>query len=282
VAPLIGGFVAQSLGWRACFFIPGYIQLGTFVLTVFSLPETLYSRTNPVASDTAYREHSYVDLLLFKRSRLAGRQLQARDFTRPFEMLRYVAIIIPSIFYMTCFSYGTVLFALTGASLFGELYHFDTAQTGLLLSIPLLIGCLIGEFNAGWVTDWMSNRYARGHNGERLPEARLNAIWGALLIPIGIIIEGVCLSHSKTVTWVGSAFGMGIAGLGLQIATTVIYAYTTDVGRLPRALDAHLADRIFFSFFPAVLQTAKCRDLDSAEHFSTGFLLSCLLLCVRP
>ena len=99
-----------------------------------------------------------------------------------------------------------------------------------MLSIPLLIGSAIGEFNAGWVTDWLSNRYAAKHNGERLPEARLDAIWGALLVPIGIIIEGVCLSHTKTVSWVGSAFGMGIACLGLQISTTVVYAYTTDVG----------------------------------------------------
>lgn len=176
-----------------------------------------------------YKEHTYLDLLLFKRSRNAYRGLRARDFSRPFEMLKYIAVVLPSLYYMTAFGYGTVLFALTGAKLFAEFYHFDIAQTGLLLSIPLLIGCLLGEFNAGWVTDWMSNRYARKHNGERLPEARLNAIWGALLVPVGIIIEGVCLSHSKTVGWVGAAFGMGIAGFGLQIATTVIYAYTTDV-----------------------------------------------------
>lgn len=134
---------------------------------------------------------------------------------------------------MTCFTYGTVMFAVTGAKLFSQFYDFTTGQTGLLLSIPLLIGCLIGEFNAGWVTDWMSNRYARKHDGERLPEARLDAIWGALLLPIGVIIEGVCLSHSKTIGWVGTAFGMGIACLGLQVATTVIYAYTTDVSFNP-------------------------------------------------
>jgi hypothetical protein len=78
------------------------------------------------------------------------------------------------------------------------------------------------------VTDWAANRYAKRHNGVRLPEARLNVLWGALLVPVGVIIEGVCLSHSKTVGWIGSAMGMAIAGLGLQIATTVLYAYATD------------------------------------------------------
>jgi hypothetical protein len=80
-----------------------------------------------------------------------------------------------------------------------------------------------------WVTDWMVYRHARKNDGHRKPEARLNAIWLALLLPVGVIIEGVCLTHYKTVHWIGSAFGMGIACLGLQVATTVIYAYATDV-----------------------------------------------------
>ncbi len=182
-----------------------------------------------------YKERSYLDLLTFKNSHIT-RRLQKRDFTRPFEMLRYIAIVVPGIYYMTCFGYGTVLFALTGSKLFTEFYEFKTWQTGLLLSIPLTIGCLIGEFSAGWVTDWAANRYAKAHGGFRLPEARLNVLWGALLVPIGVIIEGVCLSHSETVGWIGSAMGMAIAGLGLQIATTVLYAYTTDVSLPPSPL----------------------------------------------
>lgn len=130
---------------------------------------------------------------------------------------------------MICFGYGTIIFAATGAQLFAKLYHFNIEQTGLLMSIPLLIGALIGEFNAGWVTDYMVYRYAKKNEGMRKPEARLDAIWLALLAPTGVIIQGVCLSHYKTASWVGSAFGMGIASLGLQVATTVVYAYCTDV-----------------------------------------------------
>jgi hypothetical protein len=144
-------------------------------------------------------------------------------------MLKYVSIVISGLYYMTSFGYGTVLFALTGASLFGQLYEFNVAQTGLILSIPLIIGCLIGELNAGWLTDWMVRRYAMRHDGHRKPEARLNALWLGILVPVGVIIVGVCFSHYKTVSWVGPAFGMGIACLGLQVSTTVVYAYTTDV-----------------------------------------------------
>lgn len=122
---------------------------------------------------------------------------------------------------MTTFGFGSVLFATSGAQVYRELYHFNVAQTGLILSIPLLIGCLLGEMSAGWVTDIMVYRYAKSHDGRREPEARINAAALAILFPIGIVINGVCLSHHETTSWVGPAFGMGIANYGMQIATTV-------------------------------------------------------------
>ncbi|KAK5170459.1 uncharacterized protein LTR77_005047 [Saxophila tyrrhenica] len=226
VAPLIGGFAAQYLSWEWCFRIPGFIQLGTFAITLFCLPETLYSR------DTIRHDHepnSYVDLLTFRSHTLPQRKLQLKDFWRSLYMLKYLAVALPGLYYMTAFGYGSVLFATTGAQLFSEFYGFSVSQTGLMLSIPLLIGCAIGEANAGWLTDWMVRRYANKHDGVRMPEARLDALWFGLLVPIGVVIEGVCLSHFETVSWVGAAFGMGIANCGLQAATTVTYAYTTDV-----------------------------------------------------
>ncbi|CZR61883.1 related to HOL1 protein [Phialocephala subalpina] len=225
LSPLIGGYIGQRLGWRYCFAIPGYMQLATFVITVFCLPETLYSRK---IDRSSHSPKSYLDLLLFKRSVLTDRKLGSTDFLRPFYMLKYISILIPGIYYMLCFGFGTVVFAATGAQLFAKLYHFNVEQTGILMSVPLIIGGLIGEFSAGWVTDYMVYRYAKKHNGQRKPEARLDAIWLALLTPIGVIIQGVCLTHYKTASWVGSAFGMGIASLGLQVATTVVYAYCTD------------------------------------------------------
>ncbi|KIW73022.1 hypothetical protein PV04_01177 [Phialophora macrospora] len=223
-ASLIGGFIAQNLGWRKCFLIPGYIQLGTCVFTLFCLPETLCSRRTLASR----RERSFMDLLLFRNSSLQDRKLKFGDFLRPFYMLKYVAIVVPGLYYMTAFGFGSVMFAATGSQLFRSLYHFNVAQTGMLLSIPLLIGCLIGEMNAGWLTDHMVYRYAKRHGGRREPEPRINALVLAALCPIGIIIDGVCLSHYRTTSWVGAAFGMGIANFGLQIATTVTYTYCTD------------------------------------------------------
>lgn len=138
LAPLVGGFIAKDLGWKQCFSIPGYIQLATLLLNLVSLPETLYSRKNQLE----HREHSYMDLLLFKASRLTDRKMSLADFVRPFYLLKYAAIVIPAFYYMTAFAYGTVLFATTGSRIFTSLYHFNVAQTGLMLSIPLTIGII--------------------------------------------------------------------------------------------------------------------------------------------
>lgn len=201
------------------------------MVTLFCLPETLYSRDLTVEPGDRKR-NSYIDLLTFRSHTLPRRKIQAKDFGRSLSMLKYLAITLPGLYYMTAFGYGSVLFATTGSLLFKEFYDFSVAQTGLMLSIPLLIGCIIGEANAGWLTDWMVMRHAKKHDGEKLPEARLDALWFGLLVPVGVIVEGVCLSHFETASWVGAAVGMGIANCGLQAATTVTYAYTTDVSPL--------------------------------------------------
>lgn len=168
-------------------------------------------------------------------------------------MLKYLAIVIPGFYYMTAFGFGSVMFAATGSKLFHQFYDFDVAQTGLLLSIPLLIGCLLGEMSAGWLTDYMVYRYAKRHGGRREPEPRINAVVLAILCPIGVIIDGVCLSHYKTISWVGPAFGMGIANFGLQIATTVVYTYCTDVSTTNQKLPKFRA----LTCCLTVLQTPK-------------------------
>ncbi|KAK2599694.1 hypothetical protein N8I77_011427 [Diaporthe amygdali] len=248
LAPLIGGFTAQNLGWRYCFTIPSYIQFALFAITLFCLPETLYSRQTE-AEPTEYHESSYRDLLLF-RPKHPSRKLRLVDFTRPFTMLKYVCVLLPALYYMTAFSFGTVLFASTGSVVFRTFYHFNLVQTGLILSIPLLIGSLIGEANAGWFVDFLIYKHSQRHDGRRPPEPRLDALWLALLLPIGTIIQGVCISHSATTSWVGNAFGMGIANFGLQVSTTVVYSYTTDCYK-PQSAEISSILNLFRSIFSA-------------------------------
>ncbi|KAJ2994292.1 hypothetical protein NUW58_g1593 [Xylaria curta] len=248
VAPLLGGPIAQNIGWRWCFGIPGYIQLGVTAVVACCLPETLFSR-GPQTGDM--KERPLLDLFLFK-STSARRRIVRRDFTGPFIMLSYLAVLLPAFYYMTCLAYGSVLFAATGSVVYKEIYGFSIIQTGLILSIPLIVGNLIGEAGAGWFIDRLIYLHAKRHDGERPPEARLDALWFALLLPIGTIINGVCISHSTTSSWVGSAFGMAIANVGFQVSTTVVYAYCTDCYK-PQSVEVSAVFNFFRHIFSGLV-----------------------------
>jgi len=135
---------------------------------------------------------------------------------------------------------------LTASSISDQLYHFDVAQNGLLLGVPLTIGCLIGEACTGWISDWLINRYARRHNGFRKPESRLYLAPLCLFLPVGLIIHGV--SVSKGAPWIALAVGMAVASIGVQAGTTLTYSYISDCYK-PQAAEVSTIINLFRQIF---------------------------------
>ena len=165
------------------------------------------------------------------RSLTVRRAPRVTDFYSVFKMLMYPSVLLPFMYYSTCFGYGSVLFAVTAAPAMSEFYHFNTAQTGLALGFGTFVGTLLGELTSGPVSDRILYLQAKKNNGVPIPEARLQATWPALfLVPAGVIIEGVCYQYETH--WMGPVVGMGVGCFGLQIASTNIYAYLTDVSHL--------------------------------------------------
>jgi MFS family permease len=135
---------------------------------------------------------------------------------------------------------------LTASSVTEKLYDFDTAQTGLLLGIPLTLGCLIGESCTGWISDLLINRYAKRHDGHRKPEVRLHLAFLCLFTPIGLIINGVCIQNRTP--WIGLAVGMVVASIGVQAGTTLVYSYCTDCYK-PQAAEVSTIINLFRQIF---------------------------------
>ncbi|KAF5355133.1 hypothetical protein D9756_005566 [Leucocoprinus leucothites] len=220
LAPIIGGYVARSHGWRWCFWTGAMLNGAMLVICLFFLPETLYTRplgsydeilTNisknddldgtdiqellrggevyhapPLAVRTYIRRLGFWDIS-------AERHLRRRDFVvKPLSMMKYPSVAFPAIFYGVIYGFASIEPALTLATLFTRIYNFDTVQNGLANGISLLVGATIGELCSGPVTDLMMQRARRRalSQGKAAPvEVRLQGIWtGALTVPVGLLI----------------------------------------------------------------------------------------------
>jgi MFS family permease len=221
IAPLAGGFIAETIGWPWCFWIPGIMQAALWVLVIFTMPETLFSRET---ASTLVRR-SYWEKITFW-GKVLDRPIRPHDFWIPFRMIKYAAVTLPCCFFMTANTYGSALFSVTGAKIAAATYNFNSGQTGLFIGVPLTIGCMIGEATTGWISDLIINAYAKRNNGYRKPEARLFLLPMCSLLGIGTATYGYCIAHHKH--WAISALCMGVSGFGGQVAATVVYTYTTD------------------------------------------------------
>lgn len=248
VAAVVGGFVAKYSGsWRWCYWVPA-IALGVvWVINIFGLPETLYYRDRE-ALQADRRANSWFALYGL-RAPCFRRHARIQDFSHCFVMFKYPSVTLSTIYYSYAFGIGTVLFAVTGVFAFGSVYKFDTAQVGLAIGVPTTVGSIIGEFASGPVSDRLVLWFDRRSGGKSPPEARLHAMWpGSILLPAGVIIEGVCFQYRTH--WIGPCIGMGIGCFGLQMVSTNVFAYLADCYRPQGAEISTLLNfgRLTFSF----------------------------------
>ena len=189
------------------------------------MPETL-----PSTKHVDQRGRSAHASRLLPHGKLVDRRIRPLDFIRSLRMIRYAAVCFPAIWYTTANTYGSLLFAVTGAHIGDSVYGFSTGQIGLFMGVPLTVGNILGEATAGWVSDVFVNAYARRRDGRRKAEVRLWLLPLTLLVPVGIATYGYCVENAKP--WIDAAICMAIAGLGAQTGTTMVYTYATDSYKL--------------------------------------------------
>ncbi|KAK6389298.1 hypothetical protein LTR65_006878 [Meristemomyces frigidus] len=176
LAPVIGGYIERNLTWRWCLYISAMLLSPLLPLSLLTLPETLYSRR----TDDKETRHavSWKQNLMLHRTFHRVRRLHLIDFVRPWQMLRYPSTLLPTLYYSASFAYGSIMFVITSASIFGR--------------------NILSELLAGGFSDWISKKRALQRGGKRKPEDRLLALAPAfVLLPLGIIVEGVCADNSR-------------------------------------------------------------------------------------
>ncbi len=221
VAPIIGGYVAQTYGWRWCVWLPAIIEGALLIIALFTFPETLFSR----ADFSKIEDRSFMQKMFF-HGKVLDRKIRARDFFLPLRMLKYAAVTLPCIMYMVNLTYGSPLFAVTGSFICAAFFKFNLTQTGYFLGVPQTVGCLLGEFSAGWVSDLIINNYAKRHGGYRKAEVRLYLLPLVALCGIGTATFGYCIQHHTP--WIQAAVAMATSSFGAQVATTMVYTYCCD------------------------------------------------------
>ncbi|KAI9323337.1 major facilitator superfamily domain-containing protein [Dichotomocladium elegans] len=180
-SPIVGGYLAQYLGWRWIFYVSAIVGGAILVPSILFLQETLYrpDQEEPKSGIT---------------TTLCGR-LAALKFN-PFVSFRLllrpdvVLICIPTACVFGWFFYLVTILP----NVYLTVYGFSTGSTGLLY-LTGGIGNLSGSLAAGVASDWVY-RYNLQRHGKVTPEHRLAPIYiGVPFCLVGFVLYGWCVER---------------------------------------------------------------------------------------
>ncbi|RSL58130.1 hypothetical protein CEP54_007946 [Fusarium duplospermum] len=231
-APVIGGFVAETIGWR-------WVNWITFIpATIIVMAMALLSRET---------NHQVLIQRKTKRLRkelnrpelrscytdpsapiLTRRRILFNGLTRPIRLLFSSPIVFGVSLYIA-FSYGCLyLLFNTIPMVFQGSYHWSIGITGIVY-LSLLVGYMVGISIFSALSDKTVIRMTKANNGVHEPEMRLpDCIYFAFIFPITFFWYG--WSADKAVHWIVPViglvpFGIGIVGTWMPIQAYLIDAY---------------------------------------------------------
>ncbi|KAF2098541.1 putative MFS transporter [Rhizodiscina lignyota] len=188
IAPIIGGALADSLGWRSIFWFLTIFTACFLLPYICFMPET----NRKIVGDGSIRPTKWyhVSLMDVLRSRQESNETAASTQNalpkskvkwyslggpwRTIKLFGEFDIILISI--ANAFNFGALYCLLTSnPAIFGSLYGFDDFKVGLCY-LPLGAGCSVAGFVNGKLLDWNWRRTAKKNNlpydRKRAPDLR--------------------------------------------------------------------------------------------------------------
>ncbi|KAM5348335.1 hypothetical protein ACJ41O_008159 [Fusarium nematophilum] len=231
-APVIGGFVAETIGWRWVnwiTFIPATLAVvGMAILSCETNHQVLIRRKTQRLRRELNRPElrsCYVDP---SAPALTRRQILLNGLTRPLRLLFRSTIVFGVSLYIA-FAYGCLyLLFNTIPMVFQGSYGWSVGITGIVY-LTLLIGYMVGLFAFSAMSDKTVVRMTKANGGVYEPEMRLpDCIYFAFLLPITFFWYG--WAADRAVHWIVPViglvpFGLGIVGIWLPIQAYLIDAY---------------------------------------------------------
>ncbi|KAL8666289.1 MAG: hypothetical protein Q9202_001558 [Teloschistes flavicans] len=213
LAPIIGGALAQKLGWRSTQWALAIYGGFLLIILFFALPETLKNRKLAIAEGTAV-EHPTLQRttsarVVHQKTKLVMKWLK-RALVDPLTIMRYLRFPAVAItVYYASITFGSLyLLNISLEDTFSRPpYNFSTIQVGLAY-IPNSVGYILASlFGGKWVDNIMArearraNRYDEKGKLIYRPEDRMreNAWIAAFLYPGALIWYG--WTAEKGVIW---------------------------------------------------------------------------------
>ncbi|KAK1093891.1 Synaptic vesicle transporter SVOP [Friedmanniomyces endolithicus] len=219
IGPLVGGFLADALGWRWLYWFQLILSAVCYILITFTVPET-YAPTI-LARRAKKRRKETGDAKYVTEQDLFERPLGERlgeCFLRPFQLLFLEPIVLLLSLYMSVL-YGLLyMFFVAFPIIYQEGKGYSASITGLMF-IPVAIDVLLSAACAPFVNSHYLS-LVKKHGGKPPAEARLiPMMFSCWAIPIGLFI--FAWTSYPYLHWIGPALG------GFPVAFGFIFLYNS-------------------------------------------------------
>ncbi|KAK3943259.1 putative transporter AQR1 [Diplogelasinospora grovesii] len=216
LSPVLGGILAEYLGWRSIFWFC-LIFTGTWLVPfVLTVPETCRKVVGNGSIPAQGWNMTLVDYIRSRRHPPTAEQKMAAlknkpkiKLPNPFHVLAVVfeKDLAMLLFYNTLLYLVFILITATLSTQLADIYHYNDLQVGLCY-LPYGVGCCIAAIIQGYVLDWNYRRvahsigftidYRRGDDLSKFPieKARIQPV--APIAAIGVlatICYGWVLQH---------------------------------------------------------------------------------------
>ena len=216
LGPIIGGFLAQTKGWRWVFWLQLIVSGAVLLLGVVFLRETYPVVLLERKTRQMVRETGDCNLVSALHDPTPRRELLKRAIVRPMKMLFFSPIILLLSIYLSVLFGYLYLFLTTFPRVFQDQYRFSVGIAGLTY-IGLGIGCFTGLIIAGKSSDIFYKQLTAKNQGSSKPEFRLPPLMiTSPLVATAFFWYGWS-AEAKT-HWIVPILGTSLFGMGMMPA----------------------------------------------------------------
>lgn len=264
MSPVLGGILAEYLGWRAIFWFCLIFSVAWLVPFILAVPETSRKVVGNGSIPPTKWNMTLVDYVRFRRHPPPGDQPPRRKirFPNPINSLKVLcekdlAIVIS---YATILYLVFILICATISTEFADIYSLSDLEIGLCY-LPYGFGCCCAAVFQGYVIDWNYRRTARRvgltidyHRGDDLSsfpieEARVQPVYPAIVIGVASAVAYGWVLQAET-HLAGPLVLLFVIGLTITGSFSILNSLVVDL--YPEApATAVAAMNLFRCFFGA-------------------------------